>query len=59
MLKKLKYYVWILNYDVDVSIDKVIIEYSNDVADVCRIFDCTVNDVAEWLKKELCNCEES
>lgn len=51
MVNKLKCYVWLMGEDVDESIEKVMNEYPADVADVCRIFDCTYEDIREWLRR--------
>lgn len=59
MTNKLKYYVWLLGEDVEESITKVMSEYPADVADVCRIFDCTHEDVRDWLKDMVSEHEES
>lgn len=50
MVNKLKYYVWLLGEDIDESIEKVMNEYPTDIADACRIFDCTYEDIKDWLK---------
>ena len=36
--------------DIDESIEKVMNEYPTDIADACRIFDCTYEDIKDWLK---------
>ena len=53
MVNKLKYYVLILGEDLEDSINKVMNEYPVDVADVCRIFDCTYEDIKEWLRRTI------
>lgn len=53
MVNKLKYYVLILSEDLEDSINKVMDEYPADVADICRIFDCTYEDIREWLRRTI------
>lgn len=53
MVNKLKYYVLILGEDLEDSINRVMDEYPVDVADVSRIFDCTYEDIKEWLRRTI------